>query len=438
MRVTMTIAVATLAALAFSLPASSSADRTVTVSSGESIQAAIDAAKPGTTIKIGEGTFKESLLVQTDDIKLIGAGRKLTKIVPPDQLVEGQGCVFSEQREPPPAPPVLVASGICVAKLDAQGNIAGTVDEVDIRNLTVTGFNEFGMGLFGVEDGVVNRVIASDNTEYGVFANGSTGTTVARSVFGNNGEAGIYIGDSPNADATVWKNVSYDNVNGIFVRDAAHGKVIGNKSFGNCVGILFLNTDETAQQPPAPAIDTKDWLATHNNVTANNKACAGGGEEGGPPTSGTGIAIIGGIDIRVIDNGVFGNVPDSSTNSPFSGGIFVGENSKGARVGDNTAIGNQPFDLISDGTGEDNKFFDNDCLTSQPDGLCVDVVGDDHEGDDNGGGEHHGNGGDNGDDNGRGDHHKSNGKSKKHGKKHAKKHASQSRKHEEHHRVVKD
>jgi hypothetical protein len=434
MRVMMTVAVATLGALAFSLPASSTADRTVTVSSGESIQAAIDAAKPGTTIEIAPGTYHESLIIKKDGIEIVGAGRKLTKIVPPDPLVEGQVCVSSEQRNPPPAPPTIVASGICVANVDAQFNPLGTVEDVEIRNLTVTGFNEFGILFFASEDGVVNRVIASDNEEYGVFANTSTGTTVARSVFGNNGEAGIYIGDSPNEDATVWKNVSYGNVNGIFLRDAAHGKVIGNKAFGNCTGILVLNTDETAQQPPAPAVDAKDWTLKHNNVTANNKACAGGGEEGAPPTSGTGIAVIGGIDIDVIDNGVFGNVPDPSITSPFSGGVVVGENSKGTRVGFNTVIGNKPFDLVYDGTGEDNKFFDNDCLTSQPDGLCVDVVGDDNGGDDNGDGDHHGNGGDNGDDNGHGDHHRSNGKSKKHGKKHA----SQSRKHEKHHRVVKD
>ena len=434
MRVTMTVAVATLAALAFSLPASSSADRTVTVSPGESIQAAIDAAKPGTTIKIAPGTYHESLVIKTDGIELVGAGRKLTKIVPPDPLVEGQGCVFSEQRQPPPAPPVIVASGICVANVDDQFNIVKTVEDVEIRNLTVTGFNEFGILFFGAEDGVVNRVIASDNAEYGVFANTSSGTTVARSVFGNNGEAGIYIGDSPNADATVWKNVSYDNVNGIFVRDAAHGKVIGNKSFGNCVGILVLNTDETAQQPPAPAIDAKDWTLKHNNVTANNKACAGGGEEGGPPTSGTGIAVLGGIDIDVIDNGVFGNVPDPSISSPFSGGIVVGENSKGTRVASNNAIGNRPFDLVFDGTGEDNKFVANDCLTSQPDGLCVDVVGDD-EGDDNGdadhgnNGDHHGRNGDHGDEDGHGGHHKGD---------QGTKHAKESKKHEKHHRVVHD
>jgi nitrous oxidase accessory protein NosD len=426
MRVKMTVAVAALAVLALGLPASSFADRTVTVGSGESIQAAIDAAKPDTTIKIAPGTYHESLLVKKDGIELVGAGRKLTRIVPPEPLVEGQGCVTSEQREPPPAPPVIVAIGICVANVDAQFNPVGERKDVEISDLTVTGFNEFGIFLFGARDSSVNRVIATDDGEYGIFADNSSGILIARTVTGNNGEAGIYIGDSPDADATLWKNVSYGNVNGFFFRDAAHGKLLKSKSFGNCTGVLVLDTDETAQQPPAPAVETRDWLVKGNSIVANNKACAGGGEEGAPPASGIGVAILGGIDIHVIDNDVFGNRPDPSINSAFSGGVIVAEGSAGTRVGFNTVLGNDPFDLVWDGTGQDNRFFANDCLISQPDGLCTDPVGDD-EGD--------GAGGDEGDHGGNGDedHHGGNSKDG-----HKQKRAKHSRKHEDHPRVVHD
>src|SRR5687768_410600 len=104
MRVKMTIAVAALAALLLGLPASSYANRTVEVEAGESIQAAIDKAKPYTTIEIEEGTYKESLTISKDGIKLVGEGRKKTHIVPPEPLVPDVGCVF-ENVPPPPAPP---------------------------------------------------------------------------------------------------------------------------------------------------------------------------------------------------------------------------------------------------------------------------------------------------------------------------------------------
>src|SRR4029079_5136850 len=158
---------------------------------------------------------------------------------------------------------------------------------------------------------------------------------------------GIYVGDSPQADATVWRNVSWDNNNGLFIRDAAHGKGLDNKVFANCVGILFLNTDETAQQPPADAIDVEDWVAKGNDAPANNKACAGGGDE--PPLSGIGIAVVSANDVKLIGNGAFGNKPESAA-TPFSGGIVIlgdpaFKPSSNVKVGFNNAFGNEP-DLL--------------------------------------------------------------------------------------------
>jgi hypothetical protein len=86
------------------------------------------------------------------------------------------------------------------------------------------------------------------------------------------------------------------------------------------------------------------------------------------------------------------------------------------KVAFNTALGNDP-DLFWDEAGEGNAFFANDCLTSVPDGLCVDTDHDgDHHGDDD---DHHGGDRDHGDKkHKKGKKHKS-GKHKKH-KKHKK------------------
>lgn len=374
MRVKMTIAVTALAALLLSLPASSFANRTVEVEAGESIQAAIDKAKPYTTIEIEEGTYKESLTVTKNGIELVGEGRKKTHIVPPEPLVDGEGCVFA----PEPGAP-LIANGICVGNFD---NPADVVKDVSISHLSVDGFNGDGIFFLGTKNGAVVRTILSEYGGYGLFANNSSGTTVARNVTYNSAtdrdpEAGIYIGDSPEADATVWKNVSWGNLLGIFVRDASHGQLLKNKSFSNCVGILFLNTDAPDQ--------LAQWIAKRNNVTANNRACPAGEEA--PPLSGVGIGILGGEDIGLFDNGVYGNKAAADVESAFAGGILVTASpfgatpipSKGVKVGFNTALGNST-DLVLD-EGNDAKFFANDCLTSQPDGLCEDSDGDGDHGD---------------------------------------------------------
>src|SRR5262245_22951117 len=46
----------------------------IVVRPGQSIQAAIDAASPGTTIVVKRGTYQENLVIRTDGIKLIGNG----------------------------------------------------------------------------------------------------------------------------------------------------------------------------------------------------------------------------------------------------------------------------------------------------------------------------------------------------------------------------
>jgi parallel beta-helix repeat protein len=374
MKVKMTFAVLALAGWALALPASSAAgsSRVIEVESGESIQAAIDAAGPGTTIEIEEGTYKESLEIKKDGIKLVGEGRKETHIVPPDPLVPGEGCVFED---PSTQPPTVTAIGICVNDPEAQPPVR--LKDVSISHLSVTGFNGMGIFLFGVDDGVVKHVKAADDGEYGIFANNSSGTHIYRNVVSNDGEAGIYVGDSPNADAKVKRNVAYGSTFGIFIRDAAHGAVLKNKAFDNCLGILFLDTE---QAPPDEQIDASDWVARRNHATKNNRACPASDEA--PPLSGIGIAVVGGVDIDLIGNSVFGNKTPVGTPSAFGGGIAVVASpafatpkpSTGTRVAFNTALGNDP-DLFWDGAGEGNVFVDNECRTSDPAGLC-DEAGD--------------------------------------------------------------
>ena len=441
MRVKMTFAVLALAALALSVPATSAA-AVVHVDPGESIQAAIDKAKPGTTIKLGEGTYKDSVNISKSDIEIVGEGRSKTKIEVPaaGDLPAGKGCVDDSGPQP-------VVSGFCISpdqpsdpKARCENSpssgpgetIVKAVDDVEISRLAVTGFTGIGIIYFCADDPEVTRVYAkgAEHSEYGIAAFASEDVRFARNLTVNSGEAGIYIGDSPHADATVWKNVSWNNGFGLFLRDSAHGKVLENKTFGNCLGILVLNTDES-QAPPefrGPSIDARDWLVQDNDATANNRACPGG-EEGGP-ISGIGIAVSSSIDIRVIGNDVFGN--DSTAASDGHAGIVVlgegGLTSRDVKVAFNTAFGNTT-DIVWDGQGTGNRFIENDCLTSQPDGLCEDPDGNGNHADDNGHGDDHpkGDGRDDGD-----DHHKGDGNHKKHKKhKHHKKH-KQSKKHDRH------
>lgn len=407
MKVKMTVAAVTVMALMLGLPAFAAAD-VIKVRPGESIQDAIDEASPGDTIKIKAGTFEENVVVTKDDLTIEGAGHDRTRIVPGTPAA--------------PTCPEAVLFGV-VAGICAQG-----VADVHITELAVDRFTGPGVLLFGTSGARVDEVQANDNGEYGLAAFESTGVRFVENTTARNGEAGVYVGDSPDAQAKIAHNTAYDNVGfGVFIRDASFGEVKHNRTFGNCVGIILLNT----------GAGVGNWIVGGNRAVDNSRACPGGGDE--PGLSGIGIGVAGAHDIDVVGNVVLHNKPSGVTD--VSGGIVLislGPEALNAnvRVKDNTAIDNDPFDLLWDGQGSGIEFKGNRCKTSEPDGLCVKGRGDhhgDHDDDDDHRGDHKGDRGRrhhrHGDDNGR---HKSKNRHKNKHNRHSNKHNQHSNKHNQH------
>src|SRR3954451_10503048 len=112
MRVKTILAAAGLAGLAMLLFAGPAAADVIKVSPGESIQAAVDQAGPGDTIKVAPGTYQETVIIKTDGITLKGAGDE-TLITPPaspvsDPFCDGNGfCVADVTATTPNAPPTI-------------------------------------------------------------------------------------------------------------------------------------------------------------------------------------------------------------------------------------------------------------------------------------------------------------------------------------------
>jgi parallel beta-helix repeat protein len=342
----------------------------IVVEPGESIQAAVDAASPGDKVVVKRGVYHESVLITTDDLKLVGKRARIeppaspvpSPCADPDHPDETIGlCIFGEFFLSEFAEDVKIA-GFKVTGFDSAIAAVGAKDARIKRNRT---FDNHVLGIVAAESHGTRIVgnAARDDGFYGIFALLSTGTRIVENRTTGNSEAGIYVGDSPDADAVVKENRTSGNLFGIFVRNAQNGEVEDNRVAHNCLGILVL----AGAPGPAGAFDIED-----NRIAHNTRFCPG--MYGGPSFSGVGIALVGAHDVVVEDNDIVGNRPSRPPDVPTGGVVVatdpdIGVEPTGNRIEDNDLRRNDP-DLFWDLTGFGNGFEDNDCATSVPDGLC--------------------------------------------------------------------
>jgi parallel beta-helix repeat protein len=344
----LAVGAAFMATLVVAMPASA---KTIDVSPGQSIQAAIDSAHAGDTIVVHPGTYRENVRIDKDWITLRGSGASAdgTVLVPP---AHPKGFFGGE--------------GISIyGVIDNKGNVKKRSYGVHVSGFLVKGFRDFGMFAYGASQFVIEHNNAMNNGEYGISGfNLQRGEFLYNTASGS-GEAGFYWGDSPIARAVIRGNVAFDNKLGILVRDSNRGAVQDNHVHDNCMGILLLNTGS-----PNPVAR---WTVTGNQSYHNDHFCKGGKE--GPAFSGTGIGVAGARNITLADNTVWANRPTKKV--PFPGGIviissksFGGAAPTHVATRDNQLYKNRAFDISYDGSGSGNTFKGNKCDRSKPSGLC--------------------------------------------------------------------
>jgi parallel beta-helix repeat protein len=328
------------------------AGATLNVGSGQpyaTIQAAINAAKPGDLIVVMPGTYHESVVVNTSGLTIRGALNMPLPVV--QSPGNGTGCnsVIGED------------DGFCIFPPGP-----GTINNIEISRLQIQNFDENGIVAFNANGLNIHDNVVIDNADYGIARFVSSHTQIVNNTVTGNltGEAGIYNGDSPNSSSLIRLNAVSGYPFGLFVRDSSHGTVTENTVTGNCLGMLFVDTGEPG--------DVSDWTVVHNAANNNTAACEEGEET--PPVSGGGIVIDGVNHSRFTANTANGNVPSGF--SIASGGIVVissvsfgGQDPAYVQIDNNSLTGNSP-DIFWDGSGSFITFFRNSCSTSSPAGLC--------------------------------------------------------------------
>jgi len=243
----------------------------------------------------------------------------------------------------------------------------------------VQDFSGVGIIFAGTNRVRADHNVAANNKSYGITAFTSTHGQFEYNTSYGSGDAGFYVGNSPNADFTIRYNTAFDDLWGILVRDASTGSVMDNLLHDSCSGLVFLNSGTTT--------GVHNWRASHNIVAHNNEFCSA--EKAGLPFSltGVGILIAGGDHIVLRENRVRENQPGGEPSIihgvPLAGGIvvvstadvsifqgFYGGVATHNLIVKNLVLDNKPYDLVYDGQGTGNHFVSNRCRTSFPDGLC--------------------------------------------------------------------
>jgi hypothetical protein len=256
----------------------------------KTIQAAVDAAGKGTTIRVAAGTYKEGVKIQSpvkDGIKLIGDPKNPDKVV-----LEGKG-----------------------AKSNQNGVQVNNADKVTIDGFYARDYKGNGFFVVNVDGYKMTHLKAGLVGTYGLYAFNSKGGEMSSSEAFYNNDSGFYVGQTPvqtKPKRTTLKNlVSWGNVLGYSGTNSRYVTITKSKFFNNGLGIV-PNVLDSEKYPPF-----EDNVITDNDVFWNNYDYFQGApfklQQSAVAADnllypvGTGILLFGGRRNQVENNRVWGN-----------------------------------------------------------------------------------------------------------------------------------
>ena len=244
--------------------------REFVVRQGESVQAVVDAAGPGSTIRVMPGEYHESITIDTERITLIGGdGTAATRPV-----LDGRG-VLSDG---------VIASGndFSLSNMEFRRYLGNGVVAQETRNVTMRDVKLHDTGLYGVYPVRASRV------------------TLQRIEVSGARDAGIYVGQSKGI--VVEDCIAHANVTGIEIENSVDARVERNHVYNNTGGILVFAL------PGNPSKEAKRTRVASNRVIGNNHtnfADPAAIVAKVPP--GGGIFVLAADDNEITDNEVAGN-----------------------------------------------------------------------------------------------------------------------------------
>jgi parallel beta-helix repeat protein len=270
--------------------------QTITVKEGESIQAAVNRARPGDTIEVMPGVYREEITIDIDGITLKGIGHRLSETESAPILESGTttGIFTTIAGSNKPSRPILDGGKKLSDGVIATGNDF-VIDNFDLMHYTANG-----VVVQNARNAIFRNLYISGTGLYGVYPVSCTGVTIENCVATGIADAALYVGQS--RDIVVRNCEAYGNVTGIEIENSINAVVENNYVHDNTGGILVFILPNNVSKAG------RDCKVVGNRVIDNNLpnfANPNSIVAGVPP--GTGIMIMAADNTEVTGNEIRGN-----------------------------------------------------------------------------------------------------------------------------------
>lgn len=263
--------------------------QTLVVKQGESIQSALNQARPGDVIEVQPGIYHEELSIDVDNITMRGA------VDPSLSNPSKEGAAFETgSGGDQPRWPVLDGGHTLSDAVIATGN------DFRIEGFEVRHYTGNGIAVQRAHRPVFQNLSIDDTGRYGVYPVSCTGVTINHVTVTNVADAGIYVGQS--RDIVVRNSDAHINVTGIEIENSLNAVVEDNYVYNNTGGILVFVL------PNNPSKVGDNCKVVHNRVINNNHPNFADPQaivHNVPP--GTGIMIMAADHTEITENQIQGN-----------------------------------------------------------------------------------------------------------------------------------